>query len=148
MKPMAKMLGLAVICGALLSGTPAKAWYDSDGNWHSGHWHSIAENRVVFRDTDRVFLEHYIDTNGVYCRAGGLAGNKQCVARPGNDVFYRPGMMLPETVSYEPLPSSVTQRLAPAPTGTVYVRANDNIYLMNQSDRTVVDSVNLFSDIR
>ena len=33
MKNLAKMLCLTLVCCFLLSGTPAKAWYDSDGNW-------------------------------------------------------------------------------------------------------------------
>jgi hypothetical protein len=148
MKNFAKMLALAVLFGSLLAGTPAKAWYDADGNWHSGRLHRIDNNRVVFRPTDRTYLRNYIYANGMYCPPGTRPHHRRCVARPGNVVFYRPGTMLPSTVTYSPLPYNVTARLAPAPVGTVYVRANDNIYLINRRDRTIIDAVNLFSDIR
>ena len=148
MKNLAKMLGIAMVCGALLSGAPAKAWYDSEGNWHSGRWHHLSENRVVFREGDRVFLRNYVYANGMYCPPGSVPRHRHCVERPGNVVFYRPGTVLPSEVVYSPLPYEVTERLAPAPYGTVYVRANDNIYLINRRDRTIVDAINLFSDIR
>jgi hypothetical protein len=148
MKNIAKMLAFAALFGALLAGTPAKAWYDADGNWHSGRWHRISDNRVVFRTNDRVYLRNYIYANGMYCPPGTRPHHRHCEARPGKVVFYRPGTMLPSTVAYAPLPYSVTARLAPAPAGTVYVRANDNIYLINRRDRTIVDALNLFADIR
>ena len=148
MKSIAKMLAFAVLCGALFAGTPAQAWYDSDGNWHSGRLLRVNENRVVFRTNDRTYLRNYIYANGMYCPPGTRPHHRRCVARPGKVVFYRPGAMLPSNVVYSPLPYNVTARLAPAPAGTVYVRANDNIYLINRRDRTIIDALNLFADIR
>ena len=149
MKNLAKLLGLALICGALFAGRPAQAWYDADGNWHSGKWHRLSDDRVVFRDSDRVFLKRYINSNSMYCATtGARLSRHRCVERPASVVFYRPGTVLPQTVYYTPLPAAVTARLAPAPAGTVYVRADDNIYLVNRRDRTIVDAVDLFSNIR
>jgi hypothetical protein len=149
MRNLATKLGLAVICAALLYGVPAQAWYDQSGNWHSDRWHrEQREQRVFFRDNDRVYLGHYIYANGMYCPPGTRPHHRHCEARPGNVVFYRPGTAIPSTVVYQPLPYSVTARLAAPPPGAVYVRANDNVYLINRRDRTVIDAVNLLSDIR
>ena len=147
MKNLAYLLGLILICGVLLTGAPAKAWYDADGNWHSGKWHRLSDDRVVFRDSDRVFLKHYINTNSVYCVTNARLHRQRCVERPANVVFYRPGTILPETVYYTPLPPAVTARLAPAPAGTMYVRSNDSIYLVNRRDRAILDAVDFSNSL-
>src|SRR5262249_26037110 len=128
MKNHAKLLGMALILGAFVS-APACAWYDSDGNWHSGKWRHMEESRVVFRDSDRAFLRNYINTSSAYCPLSSQV--RVCVPRPDNVAFYRPGSMLPRNMNYVVLPESVAARLPPAPEGTVYVRANDNVYLIN-----------------
>lgn len=148
MMNLAKMLAFAVLCGALFAGTPAKAWYDADGNWHSGRLHRVKENRVVFRPGDRIYLRDYIYANSMFCPPGFRPQYRKCVERQGKIVHYRPGTLLPGTVAYTPLPDHVMARLSPAPAGTVYVLANDNIYLINRRDRMIIDAVNLFSDIR
>jgi hypothetical protein len=142
MKNLAKMLGLTMILGAFLSAAPARAWYDQDGNWHSGGWHRMEESRVFFRDSDRTFLRGYVNQSSVFCP---LAGHRRaCVQRPQNVVFFQPGSVIPRDVTYTELPESVSARLPAAPQGTIYVRANDNIYLMNRHDRMVIDAINVF----
>lgn len=145
MENVRKLLGLTIIAVALMSAGSAKAWYDSDGNWHSERIRHVEQNRVVFRDSDRIVLKNYITTNSVRC--SDRDHRRHCVERRTNSVFYHPGMTLPQTVIYRPLPSTVTTRLTPAPEGTVYVHANDDVYLINRKNRAIIDAVD-FSDVR
>ncbi len=85
-----------------------------------------AKADVYFRDPDRVILKDYV------------------TAPSENVTFYSPGTILPETVTYTELPSTVTTKLVPAPAGATYVSSGGNVYLINKSDRKIIDAVQLY----
>jgi hypothetical protein len=146
MKHLAKVLGLAMVCGALLSCAPAKAWYDSDGYWHhSRRWREPVREQVAgFSEGDRAYLTGFLKANGKYCPDQPIPRAKSCAPRPAVTSFYPPGTIMPKRVKYARLPSYVTTHLSEAPAGAIYVRSSDNVYLINRKNRTVIDAISLF----
>ena len=49
-------------------------------------------------------------------------------------------------VVYQPLPPAVVQQLAPVPQGYGYVRVDDDVLLMDMTNRMVADVVNDLTD--
>ncbi len=80
---------------------------------------------VYFRDSDRT-MHDYVTVP----------------SDNGTVTFYERGSVLPDTVTYTQLPTTVTTRLAPAPEGDVYVTAGGNAYLIDH-DRRIVDAYKL-----
>ena len=64
----------------------------------------------------------------------------------GPRVHYR--HILPPTVQYAVLPPEIVTTLSPLPPGYVYVRTGADVYVMNRTDRTIMDAVALMSDLR
>jgi hypothetical protein len=85
-----------------------------------------ARAEVYFRDTDRVILKDYV------------------TAPSETTTFYSAGTVLPETVTYTELPATVTTKLVAAPAGDEYVSAGGNVYLIDKSNRKVIDAVQLY----
>ena len=56
------------------------------------------------------------------------------------------GQPLPPAVIYEPLPPAVVQQLAPVPPGYDYVRVDNDVLLMDMTNRMVADVVNDIND--
>ena len=52
------------------------------------------------------------------------------------------GQPLPPAVFYEPVPRAVVQQLAPVPPGYDYVRVDNDVLLMDMTNRMVADVVN------
>jgi hypothetical protein len=87
---------------------------------------AAAKADVYFRDNDRVVLREY-------------------VTAPSEHVtFYTAGSILPETVTYSELPSTVVEKLSPAPSGATYVSYGGNVYLIDKKKRTIIDAVQLY----
>jgi hypothetical protein len=88
-----------------------------------------AKADVYFRDNDRVVLRSYVTTT------------------PGQTVtYYTPGTVLPDTVTYNELPTTVTTKLVAPPPGDVYVAIGGNAYLIDRDKRVVVDAEKLDDD--
>lgn len=131
MSKFALMLGVAAICGGLV--TQAKA------------------ETVYFTSENRAYLSDWVLERNGGCPAGSTLIKREhwlrdpsyrCEVLPGQrTVFYRPGTSLPRTVTYTELPSTVVEHLPTAPDGTTYVTSDNNIYLIKPQTRTVVDSV-------
>ncbi len=85
-----------------------------------------AKADVYFRDPDRVVLRDYV------------------TAPTERVTFYTPGTILPETVTYTELPTTVTTKLVSPPSGAVYVSSGGNVYLIDKSSRKILDAVSLY----
>ena len=140
MKLFAKFLGAVAVC--TVAGTMAA---------HA--------DTVVLQSTDRDVIREWVYDSHNGCPAGTVMQEKQryfglvhpyhnCIIPKGANVtFYKPGTVIPETVTYSPLPETVTTRLPAPPSGEVYVSSSDNgIYLINPTTRTVVDTINVYDD--
>lgn len=151
---------LALVIPALILGLAAPAWADKDkdkggkGNKH-GHGGGpavvVQPIRVVVPDRDRAVVYQYYRTEYSAGRCPpGLAKKGNGCLPPGQakgpPKLWVVGQPLPPTVFYEPLPRAVVQQLAPVPPGYDYVRVDNDVILMDMTNRMVADVVNDIND--
>lgn len=133
MKKITHLLGVAAVCCGLAA--PAFA------------------ETVYLTSENRAFLTDWVITKNGGCPPGSTmikedhwlrSPSYRCVVPRGSTtVYYKPGMTLPTTVHYDPLPTTIVERLPSPPEGEVYVTSDNNIYLIKPDTRTVVDSVSV-----
>jgi hypothetical protein len=126
------MLGVAAICGALFA-TAAQA------------------DTITFTTKQRAVIGDYVVKSAGGCPAGSTMVKEEhllrddsirCVVpRGAKTVYYAPGTVIPSTVTYSELPTTVVSQLPPPPSGEVYVTADSNVYLIKPETRTVVEAV-------
>lgn len=139
MKSYAKLLSAVALC-TVIGSAAARA------------------EQVVVQDSDRDVIREWVyDTNNG-CPPGTVMTKKErwfglvhpyhnCVIPKGQTVtYYQPGTILPSTVTYSPLPETVTTRLPAPPTGSVYVQSGTGVYLVNPQTRTVVDTIKVYDE--
>ena len=105
---------------------------------------------TIIRDADFPVMREYVRTHRIYCPAGVMPATGECMQPMSTTrtvTYYEPGTVLPETVHYEVMPATVTTRLMTPPEGAIYVTADDNVYLIRQRDKEVLDSLNVFADV-
>ena len=150
---------LALVLPALFLGLASPAWADKDKDKGNKHGHGnkggqpvvVQPVRVVVPDRDRVIVYQYYRTefSAGRCPPGLAKKGNGCL--PPGQVNRAPklwvvGQPLPPAVFYEPLPPAVTQQLAPVPPGYGYVRVEDDVLLMDMTNRMVADVVNDLND--
>jgi hypothetical protein len=133
MKKITGILSLALVFGGLVAATQART------------------ETIVLRDNDRTLLSDWVIFNNQGCPPGSMmvktkhlfrSSSHRCTVPQGKTVtFYKTGSILPTTTTYTELPSYVVEQLPPPPSGDIYVTADNNVYLINPSTRTVVESV-------
>lgn len=137
MKTFVSLLAMATVAGGLYASTPAAAEFEVRYNNY---------DRVYFTPRDRTIIRTYVTTQGPgeICPPGMYSTALGCHEKT---TYFVPGTRMPETIYYSELPSDVVMQLEPPPPGMVYVRVDDNVYLMNRTDRSIVTGLNLFADI-
>jgi hypothetical protein len=137
MKNFAKIMGAAALC-TMIGVSVARA------------------ETVVLQDSDRDVIREYVYESHGGCPAGTVMTEKQrwfglvhpqhnCVIPKGATVtFYQPGTVIPDTVTYTQLPTTVTTQLPAAPAGAVYVTSGNGVYLIDPTTRRVVDTINIY----
>jgi hypothetical protein len=141
MKNLVKMLGMAAVCGGLMTGVASSARADT----------------VILQDQDRIMVrDWFINNHG--CPPGTVMHEKQrymglvhpyhtCEPIKGANVtVFSPGTVIPSTVTYTELPRTVVEKLPAPPSGDVYVTTDTGTYLINPQTRTVVDSVSVIDN--
>ena len=86
-----------------------------------------AKADFYFTDNDRIIL-------------------KRVVVAPADTktvTYYTPGTVIPETVTYEELPMTISSELTPPPEGDTYVSIGGNVYLIDR-DRKIIDGTELY----
>jgi len=113
MEKLTGLLSLAIISGSLMASLPAKA-------------------DVYFTNDDRPILRSYATTTTT-----DSAGNSVTTT------YYKPGTVLPSTVTYTALPEDVTTKLPPPPPGAEYTIIGNTAYLVSRDKRVVIDTQSL-----
>jgi hypothetical protein len=110
-----------------------------------------APARVVFSDRDRAVVYNYYRTQYVSvgrCPPGLAKKGYGCV--PPGQVQVVPiwviGQPLPPTVVYQPLPPPLAAQLPPPPPPYSYVQVDNDVLLMNTSNRMIADMITDLSD--
>ena len=144
---------LALVIPALLIGLASPAWADKDkdkggkGNKH-GHGGGpavvVQPVRVVVPAQDRAIVYQYYRTeySAGRCPPGLAKKGNGCLPPGQAKKLWVVGQPLPPAVIYEPVPRAVVQQLAPVPPGYDYVRVDNDVLLMDMTNRMVADVVN------
>lgn len=148
---------LVMATSALLLGLASPAWADKDkggkgkhGQGRGGPAVVVQPVRVVVPDHDRAIVYQYYRSEFSAGRCPpGLAKKGNGCLPPGQakkQQLWVLGQPLPPAVVYQPLPPAVVQQLAPVPPGYGYVRVDDDVLLMDMTNRMVADVVNDLTD--
>ena len=145
---------LALVIPALIVGLASAAWADKDkdnkggkGNKH-GHGGGpavvVQPVRVVVPAKDRAVVYQYYRTeySAGRCPPGLAKKGNGCLPPGQAKKLWVIGQPLPPAVIYEPVPRAVVQQLAPVPAGYDYVRVDNDVLLMDMTNRMVADVVN------
>jgi len=156
---------LALVVPALLLGlaSPALADKDKDKGHKGKHGHGnrggptvVVQPGLVFvPDRDRAIVYQYYRNEFAAGRCPlGLAKKGNGCLPPGQANLpprqskkpWVVGQPLPPAVVYQPVPPAVVQQLAPVPPAYEYVRVDDDVLLMDRTNRMVADVVNDLND--
>lgn len=122
------------------------AYEHHDMDEHHEHHHHHHDKIVIEahqRDVIREYISHHRDH---WCPPGLAKKHDHCV--PPGHLRYNVGEVLPGTVRYEVVPATVVRTFAPLPRQDMYVRVGGDIYVMDKTDRTILDAVTLMNDLR
>ena len=148
---------LALVVPVLILGLASPAWADKDkdkggkGNKH-GHGGGpavvVQPVRVVVPTQDRAIVYQYYRTeySAGRCPPGLAKKGNGCLPPGQAKKLWVVGQPLPPAVIYEPVPRAVVQQLAPVPPGYDYVRVDNDVLLMDMTNRMVADVVNDIGD--
>ena len=149
---------LALVLPALLIGLASPAWADKDkdkgGKGKHGQGHGggpavvVQPMRVVVPDRDRAVVYQYYRTeySAGRCPPGLAKKGNGCLPPGQAKKLWVIGQPLPPAVVYQPVPPVVVQQLAPVPPGYEYVRVEDDVLLMDMTNRMVADVVTDLND--
>lgn len=139
---------ILTVCAVLALTSPAMA--KNNGNHGNGHGKSKGkwENSESYdhggKRGDRYILRDYV--LGHYrknCPPGLAKKNPPCIP-PGQAKKFGVGDYLPEG-GYEPLPDYIIEQLTPR--NGRYVRVDQNVYLIAEGTRKVLEAIELFSAV-
>jgi len=144
---------LALVVPVLILGLASPAWADKDkdkGGKGGKHGHGggpavvVQPVRVVVPTQDRAIVYQYYRTeySAGRCPPGLAKKGNGCLPPGQAKKLWVVGQPLPPAVLYEPVPRAVVQQLAPVPPGYDYVRVDDDVLLMDMTNRMVADGVN------
>ena len=150
---------LVLATSALLVGLASPAWADKDkdkgGKGKHGQGRGgpavVQPVRVVVPDHDRAIVYQYYrnEFSAGRCPPGLAKKGNGCLP-PGQAKKQQPlwviGQPLPPAIVYERVPPTVVQQLAPVPPGYEYVRVDNDVLLMDMTNRMVADVVNDIND--
>ena len=152
---------LVLATSALLVGLASPAWADKDKDKDKGgkgkHGQGrggpavVQPVRVVVPDHDRAIVYQYYrnEFSAGRCPPGLAKKGNGCLP-PGQAKKQQPlwviGQPLPPAIVYERVPPTVVQQLAPVPPGYEYVRVDNDVLLMDMTNRMVADVVNDIGD--
>lgn len=118
---------------------------DSSKHKSSGHSDGGASVNVII-DHDRSTLLNYLESRH-HCPPGLAKKNNGCLP-PGQAKKYMRGMVVEPGIQWIPLPHDVVVRLTPPPPGALYVQVDQNVLLVTEATRKVLDAVTLLSAVK
>ena len=140
----ASVFCIAFACASLVFSLPAQAKNNGHGK---GNPHKEKHEISFIKDHDRDVLARYLKENRKSCPPG-LAKKRNGCLPPGQAKKYGRGDIIPEGVKLQTLPERILEELLRPPVGTAYARVDDNVYLINESTRKVIEAVTLLSGVR
>jgi len=120
---------------------------DDDHKWRrQGHDRDDRDNVIIVIDSrDRDIIREY-RWDDDFCPPGLVRKKHGCIP-PGHAKKYRIGERLPDYVVYYPVEDDLRIRLSPLPVGYNYVRVDEDILLIGEAGKKVIDAVTLLSAV-
>lgn len=124
-----------------------------EAHYHSKHRQNDNYRPMRIRDNDRQVIVQYITVDygshrkdrGHNKHRGHAHGHHK---REHNVHYYQPyaiGKRLPDTVQWRPIPRDLHARLKPVPAGYRYVQVDNDVLLMSEATKLVIDAITLLS---
>jgi hypothetical protein len=114
---------------------------------HEKYMESNDHDVIVINNSDRVLIRDYIaDDYRRNCPPGLAKKHNGCL--PPGQAKKRYVIGQPLMVGWEPVPTYIVQRLDPAPYGYRYVRVDQDVLLISEASKKVIDAVTLMSAVR
>ena len=146
---------LFVLVPALSLGLASSAWADNDKEKGGGREHGPRSKAVVVQPVQVIVPDRDRTTVYTYYRREFVAG--RCppgLAKKGNGCLpprqaqkaWAVGRPLPPAVVFYPLPPPLVEQLAPPPPGYGYVRVDNDVLLLDMTNRIVADIINDLND--
>lgn len=136
----------------ILASAPANAEKGGHGHGKSKHKtekyynkHKDDDRAVVFVGSDRDIIRAYLGNEYRRSCPPGLAKKHNGCRPPGHTKSYRIGD--PLMVGWEPVPNVLLSRLHPAPYGYRYVMVDQDVLLIGEATKHVIDAVTLLSAV-
>lgn len=143
----ASVFCVALACASLAFSLPALAKNEGKGKSHKEKHNKGKHDSSFIKDHDRDILARYLKENRKSCPPG-LAKKRNGCLPPGQAKKFGRGDIIPPSVTLQSLPERILEELLRPPVGTAYARVDDNVYLINESTRKVVEAVTLLSGVR
>lgn len=147
---------LVLVIAALAAGLASPAWADKDKGNKGKHGQGnrggpavvVQPVRVIVPAQDRAVVYQYYrsEFSAGRCPPGLAKKGNGCLPPGQAKKLWAIGQPLPPAIVYERVPPVVTQQLAPVPPGYEYVRVDDDVLLMDMTNRMVADVVNDLND--
>lgn len=142
---------LVFLAAALCAGLATSAWADKDKDKDKGKQGKgdrsqgvvVQPVRVIVPDRDRRIVYSYYRTEYASGRCPpGLAKKGNGCLPPGQAKnVWVVGRPLPPTVIYQPVPLVLVQQLEPVPPGYGYVQVDNDVLLMDMTNRLIADVI-------
>ena len=113
----------------------------------SGNREGRDHQRIAIDNNDRQYIRSYMQGHQHRHCPPGLAKKHNGCLPPGHARRYEVGQRLPPDVTYVAVPYSLRHRLRPLQPGYDYIRVDDDVLLISQRDKTIVDAVTLLADL-
>lgn len=121
--------------------------HEHEGKHHRGE-HGDRKEKLGIEVSDRGVLKGYLRDNfGPKNCPPGLAKKHNGCLPPGIARKYRVGQALPQTIEIRELPQELLARLVPVP-GCRYVQVDQDILLIGEASKKVIDAVTLLSAVK
>jgi hypothetical protein len=144
-----------LVVPAFVVGLASSAWADKDKDKGGKHGHGNRQQavivqpvRIVVPERDRTIVYQYYRTefSAGRCPPGLAKKNNGCLPPGQAQKVWVVGRPLPPAVVYDPVPLPVVQQLAPVPDGYGYVRVDNDVLLMDMTNRIVADVISDLAD--
>lgn len=102
---------------------------------------------IMIGRNDRNIIQSYVDREYRRDCPPGLAKKNNGCLPPGQAKKYTRGAKLGDDVMFKPLPDDLLRRLGPVKPGTRYVQVDQDVLLITEAGKQILDAVTLLSAV-
>lgn len=149
-----RFLTTAMVLPLLTVALAPAAYADKGGNGHGNgksndrYERSYYDDRVVIINNDRTTIRNYMREDYRSHCPPGLAKKHNGCQPPGQaKKRYIVGYPLPRDIVITPISNDLRRHLQPVPRGYQYVRVDNDVLLIAEASKKVIDAVTLLSAV-